>query len=236
MMIILSPTFEALDKSDIKIVRILHHAKGKARVYLFKWKEQFGVKVCLPENILIIHISEIVFLALFCLLIIDDNIQAEKVVSQNLSVYISSSIATFYHMNMEIFQCSRSHLKFVLFASRSCYKNDLIKNSITLKSIQKPVRMCTEIVNNLTILHNEIQNSKIVFQRWKNICTRKCYLVKYNSDSAAEVNLYKVCNESCVSFDTYTMICLFNLSLIAYFEGKEGYRRTEQLRNFESHL
>ena len=108
--------------------------------------------------------------------------------------------------------------------------------SITLKTIQKPVSMCTEIVNNLTILHNEIQNSKIVFQRWKNICTRKCYLVKYNSDSAAEVNLYKVCNESCVSFDTYTMICLFNLSLIAYFEGKEDYRRTEQLRNFESHL
>ena len=219
---ILSSIFENItNKSKITVIRTIYHRQKTAKVSLIKWKKHFGVKINLPNQSYILHIDEIILLTLFSLKCIDYKEDNDKIISRNLSVKILSSIAIFYYFDLPLFQCSRNQLKFVLYATKSSYKNDMLKNSTTFLNMEKPLYFCNQIIINLTKMHQILDNAKIVFERWKNICNSKCNLVSYNSDCAAEINLYKICNKACISFDTKSIIVLFNLSLINFFQQKE---------------
>jgi len=228
---ILSSIFKNIkNKKDMINLRTIYFSKDSAKLIIFKWKHNFGIKINLSKTSFIMHLSEMVVLTLFSLKCIDEHVKQETIISKNFSVHILQSIAMFHYFNMPLFQCSRAQLIFVLLSTKSIYKNDLIKSSIIFRDTDKPFYICNEIVKNLTEMHKDVKNSKIVFMRWKNMCSEKCYFLKYNSDSEAETNLYKYCNNACISFDIKSIIGLFNLSLIRLFQEEEEAKQIKEMQ------
>ena len=207
-------------KIKYKTIRIIHRNKNGLKIYLIMWESFFGIKICLPAKSLILHISEFIISVLFCIKIIESGSDKEQIVSENLTVKIRFSTAHFYYKHLQIFECTKAQLKFALFAMRSAYKNDFLKNSHSFKGVHKYRHICSNIVNNLSQMHTDIDDAIAVFKIWKNICENRCYFVSYNTDCVAENNLYKYCNEACTSIEVPCMIALYNLSLIQHLQNK----------------
>ena len=208
-------------KNCFKTLRIIHRNKNGLKIYLIMWDTFFGIKITFPSNSLVLHISEFILSVLFCIKIIDSGEDNEEIVSENLTVKIRLSTAYFYFKHLQIFECTRAQLKFALFAMRSAYKNDFLKNSHSFKGVLKYRQICSNIVNNLAQMHTQIDDAITVFKIWKNICQNRCYFVCYNSECVAEKNLYKYCNQACTSIDIPCMIALYNLSLIQHLQEME---------------